>query len=582
MPFIAQALFSKGELSPRLHARSDLEQWKAGLELCSNWLILRQGGLRKRAGTRFIAEVKTSAVGARIVPFVFSSAQTYVLELGNTYGRVFSQQARVENAGAPVEFATPFTLQQVKEIDYTHSGDVLYALHKAVRPQKIVRTSDVSWSCANETFINQPADWTASPANWPSKGCYYNERLTLAATATKPQTVWNSKSTNILDFGVSTPLVDTDAIATTMTTGETEPIQWIVEGGEILMATTAAARSLGPAGTGAFSNNNRRQRKHDSNGAEAVRPIQIGPVTLFVGRFGISIQEMIYKLETGGYVAPDITTLSEHLFRSGIVDWAYSQKPDSIVWMALGDGSLVGMTYERDQNTIALHKHTIGGNGFVESLCVIPGETRFELWLLVRRTIGGVTKRYIEVLEKPFEAQPIADGFFVDSGLTYDGAPTNVITGAVHLAGETVDIVADGAVMPRQVMPGNGVITLPNGLTASKVHIGLPYSAVGRTLPFAEQVQDGAGFMRKCRAGKVHVDLMETNGLRIGPSLDKLDDVILRGGATAMNSPVPLYSGAKPVHPESRWSGRGQVFFVSDRPQPATVRALNVEYIMEP
>ncbi|TGV14887.1 hypothetical protein EN786_37025, partial [Mesorhizobium sp. M4B.F.Ca.ET.143.01.1.1] len=83
----------------------------------------------------------------------------------------------------------------------------------------------------------------------------------------------------------------------------------------------------------------------------------------------------------------------------------------------------------------------------VESAVVTPGQNGVDdIWLVVRRTIGGVTRRYIEVMQTPFEYGALEDAFQVDCGLSYSGAPVNVVSGLGHLNGETVDVLADGKV----------------------------------------------------------------------------------------------------------------------------------------
>lgn len=85
-----QTNFTRGELSPRLHARVDIEFYKAALKTCTNWTVLKQGGLRKRPGFRFVKEVKDSTKRARLIPFVFSTEQAYVIELGEGYARYYA------------------------------------------------------------------------------------------------------------------------------------------------------------------------------------------------------------------------------------------------------------------------------------------------------------------------------------------------------------------------------------------------------------------------------------------------------------------------------------------------------------
>ena len=85
---LAKVDFTRGELGPLLHGRFDVDPYLAGLKTCLNWLPLKEGGLRKRSGTSFMAEVKDSSKVTRLMPFVFSASQAYVLELGDNMFRV--------------------------------------------------------------------------------------------------------------------------------------------------------------------------------------------------------------------------------------------------------------------------------------------------------------------------------------------------------------------------------------------------------------------------------------------------------------------------------------------------------------
>lgn len=81
--------FTGGEISPSLHGRVDLAKYQSSLKTCRNWLVEPFGGVRNRPGTRLIAETKTEGKKVRLVPFVFSQSQTYVLEFGQGYIRFF-------------------------------------------------------------------------------------------------------------------------------------------------------------------------------------------------------------------------------------------------------------------------------------------------------------------------------------------------------------------------------------------------------------------------------------------------------------------------------------------------------------
>jgi len=87
--------FNAGELSPLLNARDDLAKYQSGCQVMENLIPLPQGGATKRPGTKYIAEVKESSLATRIIPFEYSTDQSYILELGNQYMRFFTDGAAI-------------------------------------------------------------------------------------------------------------------------------------------------------------------------------------------------------------------------------------------------------------------------------------------------------------------------------------------------------------------------------------------------------------------------------------------------------------------------------------------------------
>ena len=81
-----QPNFSKGVISDELVARIDVASYASGLKRADNVIVLKYGGVTKRPGTRLVAEVYADQ-GVRLIPFQFSLAQTYVLEMGQGYMR---------------------------------------------------------------------------------------------------------------------------------------------------------------------------------------------------------------------------------------------------------------------------------------------------------------------------------------------------------------------------------------------------------------------------------------------------------------------------------------------------------------
>lgn len=764
-----QPTFARGEISPRLFSRADIDHWKMSLAECVNWIILKQGGLRRRSGTEWINAVKGHANKVRLVPFVFSTKQAYILEFGPEYIRFYANggivnknslngvtfntttdkvlwtanglangdpvvfsttgalptpltagvtyyvvsvatndfQIALTRGGAainlggtvsgvnsvisPVEVITNYLAADLWTIQFSQSADVLYIASTTWAPRKLTRTSASAFSFSYYEYVDGPylgenttattmtpsgtsgsvnitassivginggagfdasdvgrhislqysSKWywaqitavtsttvvvatveglvasdgtvvTAFPGTgatggwklgawcaltgWPGCVSFYQQRLVWARTDTQPQTLWMTKAGVLDNFSTTEPAQDDDAITLTILAGEVNAIQWLAEGADLLIGTTGAMRTIGASDAGKnFSATNVVQKRQSTFGSKDIQPVQVGPVAIYASYYGLSLREFLYSFQQNSYVAPELTILSEHMLRSGIVQMTYAQEQDSIVWLAMGNGELVGITYERDQQIVAMTRHRIGGQvlnssvidpldptntttpyGIVESVASIPGATRTELWMSVLRTINGQTNRNIERLTITFEAMQKEDAVFVDSSYTYDGSATNAIAGANWLVGEEIAILADGAAVPRRTVSGTGGFTLANEKESTKITFGLPYRSRGKTLPIAQGVGDGSGLGRKKNVVAAKFDFMETGYLKVGsPTAREMEvKVGLRGREDPMDASPPLKDGIFDHRFDRGWSDSGQVVFETDVPLPATIRSI--------
>ena len=166
--------FTSGELSPRLNGRIDVDKYYNGASKISNFIVLMHGGLTKRPGTRHISEIKTSSgsnSGARLIPFVFSKTQAYILEFGHNYIRFFKDEGVIVSGGStPYELATTYTAAQVLELEFVQSADVLYLVHESHKPRKLSRTGHTAWTLTDVPFVDGPYNNTnvSSVTMYPS------------------------------------------------------------------------------------------------------------------------------------------------------------------------------------------------------------------------------------------------------------------------------------------------------------------------------------------------------------------------------------------------------------------------------
>ncbi|WP_320169535.1 hypothetical protein [Maridesulfovibrio sp.] len=531
-----------------------------------------------RADADFIGAVEDLSVRetgpkTRLIPFEFSTEQAYVLAFTDRNMRVFKNGGIVVDAdGTPVEVATPYKESDLAGIRFTQSADVMYLVHPEIQPYKLSRTSHVDWSMNIVPFSSAPSDWN-STNGYPSCVTFFEERLCFAASPQKPQTIWMSKSGAYEDFGVSSPVVDDDACTYTLSADQVNAIRWMVSSKKLIMGTSGGEWWLsGGSSADMVTPNSVMVRRETTHGSASLPPVVVGGVMIFLQREGRTVRELSYSFESDGYVAPDLTILAEHLTRTNsILEWAYQQSPDSVIWMVRDDGLMLGLTYLREHEVVGFHKHRTDGK--FRSVCTIPGPTQEELWTVVEREVGGISRCYIERMENQFSGESSRDAFFVDSGLSYDQETADtVFTGLDHLEGKTVSVLADGAVRP-DVTVINGAITL--AAPASVVHAGLPYVSDMKTLRLeGGSMSGGTAQGRMKRISHVTVRLFQSLGLQVGYDGEHLERAPFRTTADLVGGPPSLYSGDYEVKFNRGYDRDGQVHIRQDQPLPLTVLAL--------
>lgn len=148
--------FTAGEIGARLYGQTTLTAYRNGARKLENMLTWVQGGAYARNGTRYIAEVKDSSAKVRLVRFQFSTTQTYVLEFGNLYMRVYRDQGQVLDGSTPYEIETPYLTADLFQLKFAQSADVMYIAHPDYKPRKLSRTGHTAWTLAEESFIDGP------------------------------------------------------------------------------------------------------------------------------------------------------------------------------------------------------------------------------------------------------------------------------------------------------------------------------------------------------------------------------------------------------------------------------------------
>tara|TARA_R100000781_G_scaffold34593_1_gene24822 strand:- start:933 stop:3515 length:2583 start_codon:yes stop_codon:yes gene_type:complete len=845
----AKQNFTAGELSPRLYGRTDLGRYDNGATTVENFLIQPHGGLTRRPGTKYVAEVKSSSAKTRLIRFQFNVEQSYIIEIGNNYMRFYKDGGQIVDSGSAVEISTSYTTAEIPDLKFAQTADVMYIVHPSHPPRKLTRSSHTSWTIADvvlkrgamldenattttliangrtgnvnitastslftsddvgrlvqlhegfakissitsatvavaavqeledgrtelmptyaastisfhegdpdstglehndriqdtaggfidegfkvgmkvsltgstsnnftdflivtvtdTTMLFAPGhDLTAEAAgdsctlvgsliastkwrlgafyvgSYPSTVAFYEQRLALAGTSNQPQTIFFSQSGDFENFEIGTNA--DDGLQYTIGSNEVNVIKYLVSGSQLVVGTSGGEFVVRASGFDEpLTPTNTQIKQQTTFGSSSVQPLLVGNSTLFIQRAKRKLRELTFSNESNSYVAPDMTILAEHITDSGLEEMAYQQEPDSVAWTVRADGTLACMTFRREEQVVAWHRHILGGrfgectvtvsdyaniaagttltftksdgttvtftsetagssspssslgfrpntdndttadniytainahadftvanpsaavvtitetnhksSGFlkcvssdttrltttdegqavVESVATIPGDLdEDQVWLIVKRTINGSTKRYIEYLSNFDFGSDVNDAFFVDSGLSYSGSAATSISGLSHLEGQSVSILADGAAHADKTV-SSGAVTLDRSVT--KAHIGLQYSSKVETLRIDAGAVQGTSQGKNKRINEVTVRLFRTVGLKVGTSSTNLDTVPFRSSADGMDSALSLFSGDKKIEFNGGYDEDATISIVQELPLPMTILAI--------
>lgn len=289
----------------------------------------------------------------------------------------------------------------------------------------IVVKEFASGAFGNTTSIWALGAWS-SEYGYPAECEYFGDRMWFACTYAQPQTVWASRVGAYSDFGKSSPIQDDDAISATLNARQLNEIRDLVPLGKLVALTSAGEWQVSGGGDDVITPSSVGFQPQSYRGVSQAQSVVVGNSALFIQDRGTVVRDLSFRFEDDGYDGNDLSIFAAHLMEGHeLTDIAYQQSPNSVVWLVRDDGVLLGLTYVREQEVIGWHRHDT--DGFVENVCVIPENGDDVLYIGVRRVIDGVTKRFVERLERRLVQDQI-DCFFVDSGLSYDGRNTAATT----------------------------------------------------------------------------------------------------------------------------------------------------------
>ena len=283
----------------------------------------------------------------------------------------------------------------------------------------------------------------------PNCSGFYQQRQVFGGPVNAPDTSQFSRVGQFRNMTASSPILDDDAFAATLNSGEVNEIRHYVALSDLLVFTSGGEFRTNSGQDSAFSALSIKQKLQSNWGCSDVPPLVAGSTALFVVENGAQIRSFGYKFEIDGYDGSNLLAFAPHLLKNRTVkEWAYAFVPDPRVFIVCSDGAMLTLTFDQEQQVVAWTDWQT--NGFYETVCSLrnpSGTPSIEhgVYFGVRRTLGGATVRYIEK-QASRTFTDIRDAFFVDSGLSYDSpVPIDSLTfGATTTVNRTAHGFTDG------------------------------------------------------------------------------------------------------------------------------------------
>lgn len=666
--------FNGGEVGPTFYGQIGDAKYQTGLATARNFVCRPEGPAENRAGFRYVNYTKY-VTPSRLLRFTFSITQTMVIELGHYYMRFHTMGATLLGmTGTPYEVITPYSFDEIFDINYVQSNDVVTLVHVNHPPMELRRLGAINWTltpvqftptiaspggvtatpnvvnhdynfsyvvtafatdlvtesapstaatCTNNVFItggknviawsavtgaayycvyklvggsygyigqttglnitddNIAADLSRTPpiydslfqaaGDYPGAVAYYEQRRMFAGSINKPQTIWGTRSGTESTMSYSLPTRADDRLSFRIAALESNAIKHLIPLSDLIAMTSSVEFRITSVNADALSPTNISAKPQSFIGVNKVQPLAIGSAMLYANARGGHIQEMKYSLYQQGFQSADMSLRASHLFENHtIVDMDYAKAPLPIMWAVSSSGKLLGLTYIAPENVAAWHQHDTQGT--FESCVVVSEDDEDVLYVVTRRNIGGMQQRFVE-RQATRKFTSVADSYFVDCGYTYSGSANDVIAGMTWLEGKTVSILADGAVVPPQVVSG-GAVTLPR--PASLVHVGLAYTSDAQTLPVAAQIDGAFGQGRVKNVNRVYIRVSNSSGIFAGPNASKLRQFAQRT-TEPFGSPPNVVTDEISIDLDPDWQAGGQVLVRQVDPLPLTIVSMSVE-----
>jgi hypothetical protein len=409
---------------------------------------------------------------------------------------------------------------------------------------------------------------------YPSVVAFHDQRLYFANTRQLPNASWGSQPSDFQNMDISRPSKPDDALSFALVAERVNAITQLASMEDLLVFTSDAVFAVNGGGENEpMTPSSIVPKRQNSRGGSRLKPITLDDISFYKPNKGTTVRTLGFQFEIDGYQSNNVTIFSPHFFQGfDLLSWAYVEEPYSAIFGVRSDGVLLCFTWEAEQQVWGWTM--LETDGFVEEVMAITEGGYDRLYAVIRRTIGGVVRRFHERLALP-HVDDIALAVHLDCSVTqvYD-PPRNEIGGLWHLEGATVSAYYDGFLAEGLVVE-DGKISLPNGYEATVATVGLPFVGEIETLPLVMNSRSGSEHINMQNIARVVLRTVDTRGLRAGIT------------GTALEEPVESrgYEEGLPdvdqrdydITPRGNWKPSTTITIRQEKPMPAHITGIFIE-----
>ena len=450
--------FSVGIVNSSVNGRYDLPIYRNGLEICDNFIIPYEGGLKNRTGTIKLLDT----VESYLIPFIFNKEQAYLIQFTTdkkirfiTYSEsgIFGYIKSEDNS--IYELESPYTLEEARKLQYAQNSDVMYLCYKEYLPKKLIRKSATTFEIKDVVF-ESASPFTAN-TGYPSAVCFYENRLFYGGVKNKPTFIYASDVGYHDKFSLTGTDDELDGFTFDLSDAS-QNINWLFPTQNTLIAGTQSCLLYLDGGNVGQSMTKKsfRSRKASENGNNGSIPIKNNNVAIYIDETERKTRSFTYELTAEQYNTPNLNILNSDFTIGGLKEIKTLNNKNNYIYVLKHDGSLMFVNYLASENintwtTLHFHNKIIqiqnlprGYDTFEDLLLLVEEDSKYYICKLADEVeiknqndffTGNLEEdtktyqRYISEIAKQFNYLDMSKTYsdYYESTITYN-KETNIIT----------------------------------------------------------------------------------------------------------------------------------------------------------